>query len=830
MVVLVIVGVWLEQFYVCCHRNTEPAPVAIPTSDPTSSHHSAIQPQPATWSQPSAPVLISSDITIRSTSTHTASECTQPLSSSVSTTAVAPLASYTVTTTSDVSNIINTVSTSASGSKDQPCGQQHPSFIYQYSAPNQPQSVHEIPSQHLPNRVLAFQHSWFSAFPWLHYSPELQSVLCYHCAKADSLGLLKLASKSDSTFISSGFKNWKKGKEKCSSHEASHTHSYAVNQLQQSKAGCVVAQISRQKQQQQREARTAVMTLLSSMRYLARQGLAIRGHETDTGNYYQLVKLRRDDVSELHTWLQRTTNFMSSDVQNEMLTLLGNTVVRKLIETIRKESQQFGVIVDGTQDCTGTEQESLCLRYIDRNLEPREVFVGLFEPVNTCGDTIANMIEDCLVRLGLSLDALRAQTYDGASNMSGEYKGCQARISSRQPLALWFHCGAHCANLVAQSAASSVPQVRDAIAIVHELGVLYSRSSKYRAVFRKVATSSEGSLTTLKPLCPTRWLCRTPALQAVINQYTVVLESLADLSQSTNGDVATKANGLLDKFQQGHTLLLLNMALAVFSLLEQLNRGLQAKCGTISGMIDAVTVVKGQLESMRTATDDKFGDLFSSSSTTATLLQLGDIEMPRGRRPPRKYTGTADAYNSTTAEDHYRIVFYQLVDVTVNQLADRFDTTASGISTYLKLESVLLKGKQEPHHELLCGYPELDTNSLSTQLALFRSQMQYSDLMGAVDVMKEMSSDVRKLFPQVDRLLRLLLICPASSCEAERSFSGLRRLKTWLRNSMTQSRLNAVAICHVHQSVLDEIDLKQLAAEFVSRSQIRKAVFGQGPF
>ena len=39
-------------------------------------------------------------------------------------------------------------------------------------------------------------------------------------------------------------------------------------------------------------------------------------------------------------------------------------------------------------------------------------------------------------------------------------------------------------------------------------------------------------------------------------------------------------------------------------------------------------------------------------------------------------------------------------------------------------------------------------------------------------------------------------------CEAERSFSGLRRLKTWLRSTMMQKRLNGIAVCHIHQERL----------------------------
>ena len=50
------------------------------------------------------------------------------------------------------------------------------------------------------------------------------------------------------------------------------------------------------------------------------------------------------------------------------------------------------------------------------------------------------------------------------------------------------------------------------------------------------------------------------------------------------------------------------------------------------------------------------------------------------------------------------------------------------------------------------------------------------------------------LFGEVVKLVKLLLVCPASVASAERSFSGLRRLKTWLRSSISQERLTHLAI------------------------------------
>ena len=74
-----------------------------------------------------------------------------------------------------------------------------------------------------------------------------------------------------------------------------------------------------------------------------------------------------------------------------------------------------------------------------------------------------------------------------------------------------------------------------------------------------------------------------------------------------------------------------------------------------------------------------------------------------------------------------------------------------------------------------------------------------------------MNQSVGKMFPQVESHLRLLLISPASSCEAEWSFSALRRLKTWLRSTMPQKRLNHVMVCHVHNNKLAKMDTVKLS-------------------
>ena len=106
----------------------------------------------------------------------------------------------------------------------------------------------------------------------------------------------------------------------------------------------------------------------------------------------QLLTLRSEDNSNLTAWLSRITNVLSPDSQNEIIELLSQSVRREIVHAVTTSSTQFAVIVEGTQDCSGTEHESICLRYVDNPLLVHEVFVGLYSPPNTTGQTLAAVV------------------------------------------------------------------------------------------------------------------------------------------------------------------------------------------------------------------------------------------------------------------------------------------------------------------------------------------------------------------------------------------------------------------------------------------------------
>ena len=65
-----------------------------------------------------------------------------------------------------------------------------------------------------------------------------------------------------------------------------------------------------------------------------------------------------------------------------------------------------------------------------------------------------------------------------------------------------------------------------------------------------------------------------------------------------------------------------------------------------------------------------------------------------------------------------------------------------------------------------------------------------------------MSYNLQETFSETVSLLNILITTPMTTAEAERCFSTLKRIKTFLRNSMGQERLNALAMLSMERELV----------------------------
>ncbi|KAJ8875757.1 hypothetical protein PR048_023656 [Dryococelus australis] len=196
-------------------------------------------------------------------------------------------------------------------------------------------------------------------------------------------------------------------------------------------------------------------------------------------------------------------------------------------------------MADETTDTSIKEHLASCIRYFDTtSYEIQEKFFKFFDVVDVSGENIARAILQELDRLYLDISYCCGQAYNVGSNMSGKFKGVQARIAKVQPLAIYSHCANYRLNLTI-SKACSMASIRNAIGVLSSVSNLF-RESAWR--IHKLETEVQDKLPHLKKgkyalnMCETRWIEKHDAVLTFLDTLPClpfVLETISESSEST---------------------------------------------------------------------------------------------------------------------------------------------------------------------------------------------------------------------------------------------------------------------------------------------------------
>ena len=77
--------------------------------------------------------------------------------------------------------------------------------------------------------------------------------------------------------------------------------------------------------------------------------------------------------------------------------------------------------------------------------------------------------------------------------------------------------------------------------------------------------------------------------------------------------------------------------------------------------------------------------------------------------------------------------------------------------------------------------------------------------------------------------MEIILVLPAANAESEGSFSKMKLIKTYLRSTMSQKRLNHFMTLAVYPELVDELNLREIGEEFVAKGSSFESVFGKAP-
>lgn len=676
---------------------------------------------------------------------------------------------------------------------------------------------------------------------WMIYSIAKDAIFCFCC---------KLFSASNISLTSAdGFRDWANAGARLAEHEKSKLHLEALLKWTETKQRfgkqCAVDEIHQQNIRDEKVRWRAVFDrLLSIIRYLAEHNLAFRGSvdklfKTHNGNFLGLVQLisqfdpvmkehlRRIKDSEIHD------HYLGKQIQNELINLMGDKVRETIVKKI-KSVKYFAIILDCTPDISHQEQMSLVIRCVSDGLNQTksvridEHFIKFLNVEETTGENLSNVLIREIKNLGLDFMNARGQGYDNGSNMKGHKSGVQARLLKMNPRAFFTPCACHSYNLLLGDMVKSCKEGLTFFGIVQRLYVLFCASTTRWNICRKFVKDLSP-----KPLSETRWECRVDAVKAIRYQTVDFYDALIELAEHTNDPIAqSEAESLAKELKSFKFLVALAFWYEILVRINDLSKQLQKESINLGEAVDSMERINKWLKEYR---QGGFESAETDANEIANELETENKYVEsRKRRKKRMSIDEAEDECITNARENFRINFFNVViDQAISSLELRFDQLKTHnkkfgfINNFYELEKEEIKKYCIKLEKYLTqdSNSDIDGNMLGEEMEILKTVFPNSALGDPIKMLQYLSMNSRiDDFPNTWIVLRILLTIPVSVASGERSFSKLKLIKTYLRSTISQDRLNNLAILSIENETSSELDFTQLIDNFASL-KARKAMF-----
>lgn len=685
-----------------------------------------------------------------------------------------------------------------------------------------------FPSRKIYGRERKFNNSWLNDHVWMRYSVSEDSVYCVWCV------LFGATREKTRLFVKPGvydwvnFSNLVKRHENSENHKSSKTLADNFIDVSTGKEDSILSKISATHKIDVANTRHIVSRIIEVLLLCGRQNIAIRGHTEQTSNFTAILTMLSKEDIILNDHLENPNvqfKYTSPDIQNELLNICAEQIVTKISERIQ-QSRYFAVLADECTDSSTNEQLSICIRYLVHEgpeVSVKEDFLCFVNVDDTKGETIARHILEVLEQNGLDVNKLRAQGYDGAANMSGKFRGVQAIIRETAPYASYVHCKSHQLNL-ALVHSSSLPCVRTVMATVQDIAFSFDYSAKRLAKFKSDLSTNENAQqemekrTKLRTLCETRWSSRADALKTFKASFAVVVSSLDFLKD--DGD--DKAGVRLSSILRFDFIIGLVVSQHILSSTVALSDFLQRpRCNLLEAVREGKVIIR-MLQNER-ADDSVWDALYDEAVNLAAEYEITPSAPRRAGR--QRHRANPDVNDP---KQYWKITLYlAFLDHLISELETRLIESEGRFKAEALLPTNITR---EVTDEVIQNiYDAYTYDADLTEPDVYRQEVQRWRVRWSLlpaeqkpndDVATCLNQIDPQMYPNIHSIFLLLLTMPVSTATAERSFSSMKRVKTYLRSTMTTERLSSLATLHIHRD--EDVNIEKVVNTFAHAKSFKR--------
>ena len=581
-----------------------------------------------------------------------------------------------------------------------------------------------------------------------------------------------------------------------------------------------------------------IVTIVQALLFCAHQEIALRGHnESETssnrGNFLELMQLLAKHDNIVMSRLEdgpRNATYTSPEIQNLLLNVMASMVRRQICSAVQC-SGPFPLLADECKDVSKKEQMSIVLRYVDnRSGDIHERFLKYVEATSLSAESLSTYLLDTLREFQLDPKQIVSQGYDGASVMSGRCSGVQERIRRIAPHARYIHCYAHNLNLALVDCVKNIQYASEFFALIQSLYVFISTTKAHCVFLQKQRYLHPDTQTRqLQRLSDTRWSCRYRAVSAVCHTFDALLLTLEDIADGSDSSKAIEARGLQHQVKQFKFLLSLIVFDRVLSCTNSLSEQLQETKLDLAKAADLVLATTETLQEFRQ--DKSWEQLYDYAKSVADLNGINvETREQRVRKLPRRLHDTivlesTGSRPDLATDDQYKVdLYYPILDSFLAEINRRFTNENVEVMKAIQACSPDSDNFLEPNSltPLIEAY-DLDESSIRMEGILAKRSLKDKEIRDISELICELYP-LKSAFPTLLKLLQIALTIVVTTSECERTFSALKRIKTYLRSTMTNERLSDLAVLSIERDISSNLVLDDVVDKFAALDKNRRIV------